>query len=279
MSTSRKGPARATRDVERLVGDKDLRRFPSFASLSQWAVEQGYATSVEAIKQTESAVWPELLYAWYASGQIACLFAIHLARDWQEARWFSAIVEGEWDGDIITALVDAHLEIGAEGFQLLFPGSGSSDEAIEIVNRLARHPRWRCEDTGWLEGETGDSIQVGIRWISPDRSYESWAVGIAPFEAMPFTRKFVGAPFIALVIRPTPPVCGRVPETKGSTGLTAAHLAHMDDNLGDNEVKREKWSESTAIAKRALIHPDPLSRARAKVTFSFFADARDLLAL
>lgn len=70
-----------------------------------------------------------------------------------------------------------------------------------------------------------------------------------------------------------------MPETKGSTGLPAAHLAHMDDDLGDNEVKRKKWGDGTALAKRALIHPDPLSRARAKVTFSFFADAIDLLAL
>jgi hypothetical protein len=265
--------------VLRAVSDTESRHFPSFASLAAWAVEQGYTSSVAASEQIERAVWPELLYTWYASGQIACLFAVHLARDWETARWLSAVVEGEWDGDIITAIVDAHLEIGAEGLQLLFPGSGSSEEAVEIVNRLAQHPRWRCEETGWLEGETGDSIHVGIRWISPDASYESWAVGIAPFEAMPFTRRFVGAPFIALVIRPTPPVCARAPAPSGSTGLPASHLAHMDDALGANQAKRDKWNVHTRLAKRALIQPDPLSRARAKVTFSFSADTRDSLTL
>jgi hypothetical protein len=265
----KKSSARTKRDVERLVGGNDVRRFASFVSLYEWAVEQGYATSVEAIEQTERAVWSELLFAWYPSGQIVCLFAIHFAGDWQAAQWFSAIVAGEWDGDVTLALFDAHLEVGAEGLQLLFPGSGSSYEVVEIVNQLAQHPRWHCEDTGWLEGEAGDSIHVGIRWISPNRSYDSLAVGNAPFEAMPFTRKFVGAPFMALIIRPTPPFCGRAPATNGSTGPPAAHLAHMDDALKDNEVKRSKWNEGAKLAKRALIHPEPLSRARAKVRLVF----------
>lgn len=31
------------------------------------------------------------------------------------------------------------------------------------------------------------------------------------------------------------------------------------------------WAEQTKLAKRALIHPEPLSRARAKITFSCVA--------
>jgi len=228
---------------------------------------------------TMRGLWPELLFKWYLSAQIACLFAVRLARDWEAARWRSAIVESDWDGDLITGTVDAHLEFGTEVLQILFPGDGSEEQALDIVNRLASHPRWRCEETGWLENEVGDSSHIGVRWTSPDGTYESWAVGIAPYELMPFTRRFMGAPFIALVIRPLPPVDGRAPPKTGSTGLPASHLAHMDDCLGTNQTVRDKYSAVTRNHKRALIHPDPLSRARAKVTFSFAAEQRASLKL
>lgn len=265
---------RPKRDVQRLIEGHPSRNFPSFDSVAAWAVSQGYADSVEAVRQRHRELWPDLLYEWYVSGQIACLFAIQLARDWEKARWFSALVEGEWDAAIVTAIVDAHLDMGTEGLQLLFPGDGSSEQAVDIVHRLAVHPRWRCEETGWGDGETGDSVQVGVRWISPDNTYESWAVGIAPFDPMPFTRRFIGAPFIALIIRPAPPVTQRAPAPIGLGGMPASHLAHMDDDLGDNDTKRIKWAAGTKDAKRALIAPDPLSRARARVTFSFAAETR-----
>jgi hypothetical protein len=68
------------------------------------------------------------------------------------------------------------------------------------------------EDAGWLDNEQGDSLHTGLRWNAEDGSYESWAVGIAPYETMPFTRQFSGAPFIALVVRPLPPADAR-PDT------------------------------------------------------------------
>jgi hypothetical protein len=260
---------RAKRDVSRSVGEGETRSFPSFDSLAQWAVSQGYADNVEAVRSDHPDLWPDLLFEWYVTGQVACIFAICLARNSEAANWRSAVLETTWDADLITAIVDAHVALGAEGLQILFPGAGTEEEALEIVRKLGAHPRWRCEDTGWLGTEQGDSIHIGLRWIAEDGTYESWAVGIAPYDTMPFTRRFVGAPFIALVIRPLPPANERAPAPSGTTGLPASHLAHMDDTLGDNTHKRTRWSEQTKIAKRALIQPDPLSRARAKVTFSF----------
>ncbi|MRV70632.1 hypothetical protein GJ700_02725 [Duganella sp. FT92W] len=269
MNKPEKQLQRAKRDVHRQIGENDSRTFPSFDSLAAWAVSQGYAESVEAIRQNHKELWPDLLYEWYATNQIACLFAVHLARKWEEAKWYSAVLSDAWDAEVITAIVDAHFDMGTEGLQIIVPGEGTAEEAVRLVTMLASHPRWRCEDTGWLEGEQGDSIHIGLRWISPDNSFESWAVGIAPFEPMPFTRQFVKAPFIALVIRPSAPADNRAPTPTGCSGLPASHLAHMDDDLGDNEAKRQKWIAQTKQGKRALIHPEPLSRARAKVTFSF----------
>jgi hypothetical protein len=233
---------------------------------------------VEAVKQEHQELWPELLYEWYKTNQIACLFAVHLARQWEESKWYSWVVDDTWNADVLTAIVDAHFELGTEGLQILLPGDGTAEEALRIVTLLAAHPRWSCEDTGWLEGEEGDSIHVGLRWIAPDNSFESWALGIAPFDTMPFTRQFTKAPFIALVIRPSAPESKRANTPKGCTGLPASHLAHMDDYLGDDKETRDKWMIQTKQGKRALIHPEPLSRARAKVTFSFSADYREKLA-
>ena len=277
MNKPEKQLQRATRDVVRKIGDSS-RSFPSFDSLAQWAVSQGYAENVEAVRQGHRELWPELLYEWYKTNQIACLFAVSLARKWDEAKWYSAVIEDAWDADVLTAIVDAHFEMGTEGLQILLPGGGTEEEALRIVTLLAAHPRWSCEDTGWLEGEQGDSIHIGLRWISPDKSFESWALGIAPFDPMPFTRQFVKAPFIALVIRPSAPADNRARTPKGCTGLPASHLAHMDDNLGDDTATRDKWTAQTKQGKRALIHPEPLSRARAKVTFSFSGDYREKLA-
>lgn len=277
MNKPEKQLQRATRDVVRQMGDTS-RAYPSFDSLAVWAVSQGHAESVEAVRQEHQELWPELLYEWYKTNQIACLFAVHLARRWEEAKWYSAVIEDAWDADVLTAIVDAHFELGTEGLQILLPGDGTAEEALRIVTLLAAHPRWSCEDTGWLPGEEGDSIHIGLRWIAPDSSFESWALGIAPFAPMPFTRRFDKAPFIALVLRPSAPADQRARTPKGCTGLPASHLAHMDDDLGDNNATREKWTTETKRGKHALIQPEPLSRARAKVTFSFSGDYREKLA-
>jgi hypothetical protein len=274
LAEQKKQSQRPGRDIPRKVGPDETRSFPSFDSIAAWAVANGAGDSVEAVRSERQDLWPDLLFEWYISGQIACLFAVNLARTADQAKWRSVVVDGSWDGDAITAIIDAFALQGAEGLQILFPGEGTAYEALTIVERLTAHARWRCDDTGWLSGEAGDSIQIGLRWISPDQSYESWAVGIAPFQAMPFTRRFVGAPFVALIIRPLPPNDERAPTPAGPTGLPASHLAHMDDALSTNQLLRDKWTEHTKRGKRALINPEPLSQARAKVTFSFPASVK-----
>jgi hypothetical protein len=263
------------RSVKRWVGAKgDDRPFSSFDDLAGWAVYRGLASDVETVRRDEHALWGDLLFEWYTQGQIACVFAQTLARDPDKADWYSAVVEGPWTGDHITGMIDAAAAFRAEAFQLLFPGKGTVEEAIRLIKTLASHPRWKCVDTGWLDGEHGESVHVGLRWESPKREYESWALGIASFEPMPFTRRFVNAPFLALVLRPTRPMPDRADVPTGKTGLPASHLAHMDDRLGEDQTKRDKWRGGTKIAKRALINPDPMSRARAKVTFALPASAR-----
>lgn len=270
------------RNVSKGVGPRDSRPFSSFDDLAQWAVSRGEGSSVSDVRENRLDIWGDLLFEWYTQGQIACVFAQSLARNPEKAKWLSYAVQGPLEADSVTAIVDASLTADAEGLQLLFPGPNTVEQAIDIVRTLGAHSRWGIVDNGWLDGEAGDSVQIGLRWIDPTNTYESWALGIAAFEPMPFTRKFVNAPFIALVLRSTPPMPDRAAVPKGEGGLDASHLAHMDDGLAADSKKRDKWTEGTRKAKRALVSPDPLSRARARVTFAFPAWARteleDLLA-
>ena len=268
--------ARPDKSISKGVGPANHRNFSSFDDLADWAVRRGLASSVGDVRTNRRDLWGDLLFTWYTQGQVACVYAQHLARTPDESGWYSAVLDGDLNADLVTEIVDVAAGAGAEAIQLLFPGNADVEQALLIVRTLTSHARWICAERTWLDGEAGDSIQIGLQWISPARGYESWALGIAPFEPTPFTRRFVGAPFLALVLRPTPPVPGRA-DVIGDSGLPAAHLAHMEDLLEGDEEKRDKFTEGTRKAKRALISPDPMSRARAKVTFSFPAWARSEL--
>jgi len=123
--------------------------------------------------------------------------------------------------------------------------------------------------------EKGRSLQVGLRWHVEGSDYLSWVLGIAPFDTMPFTRRFVGAPFIALVLRSRPPA--NFAQASPEDGLNPSHLAHMDDMLGDNEEMRTKRSDATKRGKIALLGSELRSTARAKVTFSLPLWCREIL--
>jgi hypothetical protein len=277
-SQSNKSPVKS---LSKEVTNGGIRRFSTFDDLAQWAVDIGRAASVNEIRDQRLDLWGDLVFEWYTQGQIACIFAVNLAKQADKTSWLSAVVGGPINAkaaDAVTALVDAAADEKAEVIQLLFPGSGDAAQAARILTVLSQHPRWLCVDVGALSEEPDcGSRQVGLRWISNDRSYESWALGLADFDPTPFTRRFKQAPFVTLVLRPTPPIAERVPPVMGDAGLPAAHLAHLDDRLGNDDATRKKWNEHTRTGKRALLKPDPLSRARAKVTFAFNGDEFDAL--
>lgn len=253
-------------------------RFSTFDDLANWAAVIGRAGSVKEVREQRFDLWGDLVFEWYTQGQIACMFAVYLARDAENVSWLSAVVSGEFSADAVTALIDTAAEAKAEAIQLLFAGAGDATQAAEILCALSGHHRWLCADVGTLADEAHCvTRQVGLRWISPAGDYESWALGLADFDPMPFTRRFTGAPFVALVLRPTPPVTERAPPVTGEVGLPASHLAHLDDGLGGDKATRDKWTDSSRTRKRALLNPEPLSRARARVTFSFEADAYEAL--
>lgn len=264
-----------TRSIIRKIGATDTRAFSSFSDYLNVLIEQGIVESAKDLMTRRPELLGSILFQWYTQGQVACVFAQLLAKAVDPTKWQSVLIQGELD----VAELEVVLEEAAdklEALQLIFPGDGTAQQAIELINSLCAHPSWSCHEIDWLPNEKGDTLQVGLRWHRPDSDYISWVLGIAPFDTMPFTRRFMDAPFIALVFRPSPPT--PFAKTPVESGLKASHLAHMDDGLGDDQGKRDKSTNVTKRAKHALLGDELFSTARAKVTFSLPASDRDSLA-
>lgn len=156
----------------------------------------------------------------------------------------------------------------SEAVQLIFLGVTTARDTVELIRRLCESERWECHQVPWKEPEHGRSIPVGLRWQPSDRSYISWALGLAPFDPMPFTRRFVGAPFTVIAFRASPPTEFIESKQDKVTGQVAAHLAHMDDGLGGDEEARKKMTKITTARKAELLASDLRSTARAQVIFA-----------
>lgn len=270
--------ANPSRSISREIEAKKIRDFSSFDDYLKVLVDDGTVTSSHDLVTRLPKLLGEILFKWYQQGQIACLYAKHLA-DAATPKWDSITFIDTVDPEKLElALQDAAENLDA--VQLIFPEKegkkATALHACELIKLLCVHPSWSCKEVPWMEDEKGPSLLVGLRWHRKGSDYTSWVLGIAPFDTMPFTRRFVGAPFIALVLRSAPPASYR-PAKQKESGLTPSHLAHMDDLLGKNQEKRDRFDERTHDAKIALLGGDPHSTARAKVTFALPPWCREVL--
>jgi hypothetical protein len=255
-----------TRSVYREIGPDDKRSFSAFSDYLDFFIQAGHVASLDDLLDRKPDILGTILFAWFSQGQIACIFAQRLARKPIDAKWQSIVVRGDIDPELLSNVLEEAAE-QLSAVQLIFPGSGSAQQAIDIVRRLCSHPSWTCSEIDWMPDEKGRSVQIGLRWHSARGAYTSWVLGIAPFDSMPFTRRFVGAPFIALVFRPSEPT-EFAPTPTDESGKPASHLAHMDDLLGDDQKKRDSMTQATKRAKSALLGHELRSIARAKVSVS-----------
>jgi len=271
--------ANLTKSTKRKTGSGKPREFSSFDDFAQALLDDGVIQSKEELQTTSRDLLGELLFNWYIQGQIACVFAQMLAREatkslGQHPKWQTVVVDAETD---LTRLQQQLVEDAdrLEAIQLIFLGPGTAEHAVEIVLALCKNENWTCHEKGWMKGEHGDALLVGLRWNKPSSDYVSWVLGIAPFEPMPFTRRFVGAPFIALVLRPSPPTNFNPTPIEGK--FRASHLAHMDDLMGSDEEKRQRTDRLTRFNKQTLLGDELRSHARAQTTFALPASCREAL--
>jgi hypothetical protein len=261
------------KSVVRDIGADKGRAFSSFDDFVEFLIAQNKINSREQLIQEKPDLLGSILFQWYVQGQVACVFAQMLAK--QATKWQSVTIPGEVDVNEIQGFLEENAD-NLEAVQFLFIGPATVDHAVQLIRALCEHPSWSCHEKGWMEGELGESLMVGLRWQRPGTDYVSWVLGIAPFEPMPFTRRFVGAPFIALVFRPSPPTA--FAKTPKDLGFDASHLAHMDDMLGADQQRRDRTTLVTQYHKQTLLGEELRSHARAKVTFALPAAARDSLA-
>jgi hypothetical protein len=276
--------------IHREIGADDIRSFSSFDDYVKPHIDDGSVESIDDLVSRRPELLGRILFDWYKDGQIACVFARVLAAKKDKPKWRTiTIEEGEINVEKLEATLLEAISKEFDAVQFIFPGAGTAQRTVELIKTLCEHPSWSCREMPWMtddEGrliELGNTVQVGLRWHPPESDYVSWVLGIAPFDTMPFTRRFVNAPFIALVMRPTAPT-DFVKEKKFEGGFQASHLAHMNDMLGSNdpirdEQMREDFRARTRRTKFALVRAggELLSTARAQVTFSLPLWCREAL--
>jgi hypothetical protein len=270
----------ALKSIKRELGaGKRARVFSSFDDFTNALLGNGTIKSKVELITTNRDLLGEILFEWYIQGQIACVFAQKLARDatkageattWQTIVTDAAVNVGELQGLLLNAAAEK------EATQLIFLGPATAEHVVQIILALCKHESWICFEKGWKKGEQGDALLIGLRWTPPDSDYASWVLGIGDFDPMAFTRRFVGAPFIALVLRPGPPrpEYASVPiegKFKGS------HLAHMDNHLGGDKAKAIRTRERTEYNKDVLLGDELRSHARAQTTFALPPSCREAL--
>lgn len=268
------------KNIKREIGaGKKARVFSSFDDFANALLDNGTIKSKDELITTNRDLLGEILFEWYIQGQIACAFAQKLAKDatkageattWQTIVTDEAVNVGDLQGLLLNAAAEK------EATQLIFLGPATAEHAVQIILALCKHESWLCYEKGWKKGERGDALLIGLRWNPPNSDYASWVLGIADFDPMAFTRRFVGAPFIALVLRPGPPqpkFAGVPIEGK----FKGSHLAHMDDHFGGDVAKRTRTREITEYNKDVLLGEELRSHARAQTTFALPASCREAL--
>lgn len=207
----------------------------------------------------------DVFLQWVRSGQLGCLFAVKLARAPDEAKWASVTPVVD---DGLAQRLQPILEAAAgtaEALQIILPGVATAERIVDVINILCRHPSWYWEKIPSTQADASGCFLLGLRWSLPSEGARSWTLGFAPIDSMPFTRRFVGAPFSALVFRTiTPPPDEKLPGV--------VHLAYMP-TLGAPE---SYWAKTSKL-KSELVGDAFPDAAKAKVTFSLPMAVRALL--
>lgn len=239
--------------------------FPTFYDIANHLVATGEIARPEELSAERVDLLGDVFLQWVGSGQLGCLFAMRLARTPDQAGWTS-VTPAVDDG--LARRLQPILEAAAgtaEALQIILPGVATAERVVEVINILCRHPGWYWEEIPSTQADASGCFLVGLRWSLPSEGARSWTLGFAPIDSMPFTRRFVGAPFSALVFRTiTPPPSDDLPGV--------VHLAYMP-TLG----APESYGEKTSKLKRELVGDAFPDAAKAKVTFSLPMAVRALL--
>jgi hypothetical protein len=226
-------------------------------------VEQGLVRDEEDLRSRRPDLLGELMLNWIQHTQTGCRFATHLAKQRDRAGWSTLVFPTHLDDETFATLVATSLRGAkdeAEMVMFVFPWADTPSDVAEVIRQLVRCEGWWWEEQMTLDEQPHDDVLVGLRWLLPSRTSESWALGFAPFDFMPFTRR---GPYASVVLRPRDPTIEMPPE-----GRAPVHLAQVPHFLGDRgRYKGEVWL-STEQQRRDLLQGELTYAARARVTFA-----------
>ena len=249
--------------IERIILGKPPRRFPDREDLVAQLVDQGLVEDEKDLIDRRPDLLGELMINWIQHSQTACRFATHLARVRDQAGWSTFVIPHALDDNAFRTVIETALlgaEDDAEMVMFVFPAVETGTDLADLIRQLAGCDGWWWEEQMALDEQPHDEVLVGLRWLLPSQIAESWALGFAPFDSMPFTRR---GPYAAVVMRPRdpsfePPREGRAP----------VHLAQVPHYLGERgRYQGEIW-KSTEQQRKELLQGELTHAARGRVTFA-----------
>lgn len=253
----------------REIDGKPTRAFPTREGLVARLIALGLVSDEEDLLANRPDLAATVLLDWIQSTQTGCHFATHLARRRAEAGWLPLVMPRRLEDDELRATVDALLipPPAAEMVMIVFPWVSSAEDLVDLIAQMSTCSGWSLVDPISLDGEGPDETLVGLRWALDSGEAESWVLGFAPFDFMPFTRR---APYTAIVFRiQDPPDWQHRPEPD----LIPVHLAQVPHFFGDRGAYQGEIWLRTVQTRAELLGGELTHAARARVSFSLPASA------
>ncbi len=153
---------RPEKSTTREVDKDDIRRFSSFSDFVAALAADKVVKSKDDLVLNHPELLSPILFDWYRQGQVACLFAMRIAKTPADHRWESAVVQGPPDPHALEPILLAAATT-VNAIQLIFPGDGTASQTVSLINALCEHPSWTCHEIPWIPMENPSSLLVGLR--------------------------------------------------------------------------------------------------------------------
>lgn len=241
------------------------RHFSSKTDLIEALIADGLVDSEDDLLRRRPDLVGGLYLDWLQQTPTGCHFATHLAlhrsargdrppAGWVVRTFVEQRSDEEFAADVASATLDGPND---QIILMIFPWVQTVDDLIELITQVQR-----CDGWSWEEHPAGvecEDVLVGLRWrLRSDRAV-SWALGFAPFDFMPFTRR---APYAAIAMRTLDPPIDEPPD-----GRQPVHLAQVPHFLGERgRVDGPVW-QMTQEWRADLLIGEPEYAAKAKVSF------------
>jgi hypothetical protein len=249
------------------LNDGTVRTYPTLDDYVKQHVAQGDVKNLDDLIKNYKDRIGEIFFNWISTGQLACLFAVKLAKNPRENYWLPiAYTDALSDGDKLGAIISTQLDAAFdthEAAAVILPDIVTEDQIVALVNALCSDPsgRWYHTNDGLDPDPNGAFVPIGLRWVLKTDKSVNFVLGFADLETMSLTRR---SPFTALFFR--------IKDTKltdedKEDGRVQVHLADLDSTFNPQAVHDRVW-EMTKAKRANYVEKEKTMGARAKVTFA-----------